>query len=76
MFYVADVDIGSCVFRKKDSITGFHLQKDSFFVISHFPRPDSHHLAFLRLFLDGVGDDDSAFGFLIGLYSENQHTIV
>src|SRR5437868_3251956 len=60
-------DLGSGVFAEEDAVAGFYVEREGLAFVVGLALADGDHFAFLRLFLGGVGDDDSAanrFGFL------------
>ena len=54
----------------------FDVDRDQLAAFVAATRSDSDNLAFLGLFLGGVGNDDAAFGFLFGVDTAHDHAIV
>src|SRR3954466_2207704 len=60
------LDFGAAVFGDKDFVTLLHGELDLLAVIVGLTGAESDNVAFLRLLLGGIGDDDAAFfGFFL-----------
>ena len=61
---------------EQDCVAGFHVERDALAVVFRLAVADSDDLALLRLFLGGVGDDDSADFLLAFLDALNDDAVV
>jgi hypothetical protein len=61
---------------EQDTIAGLHREGDDLALLVARTGADSDHLPFHRLFLGGVGDDDSACGLLLAVETMNHHAIM
>src|SRR5829696_6029725 len=55
-----DAHFGARPFSEQDPIAGLHFERDDLAALVASTRPGDDDLAFLRLFLCGIGDDDAA----------------
>src|SRR5438876_7943256 len=76
VFFVVDLDLGARILTEQDLVAGLHVQRDLLAVVADLPRPDGDHLAFLRLLLGGVRDDDPASLDLLLLQTLDHDAIV
>src|SRR5438876_3806832 len=55
-----DLDLGARPFSEQHAVAGLDLERVQLAVVTAGTRPDSDDVAFHRLFLGGVGNDDPA----------------
>src|SRR5579872_6219635 len=75
-FLAVDLDLGAGPFAEEDMVTGFHIEGDEFALLVAGTGTGGNNLAFLRLFLCGVGNDDAPGGVLRGINSTHDDTVV
>ena len=63
-FLAVDLDLGARPLAEQDAVAGLDVERDELAVLVAGARADGDDLAFLRLFLGGVGNDDAALGLL------------
>jgi hypothetical protein len=62
-----DFHLGPRPFAEQDPIPGLHIERDQLALLIPRAGARGDNLAFLRLLLCGVGNDDAAGGFLLGI---------
>src|SRR5207237_686576 len=70
-----DLDLAARPFAEQHEIAGFDFGRNALAMVVERARADGDDLAFVRLLLDGVGNDDATGGFLIFGDSANDHTV-
>src|SRR5262249_11714331 len=73
---VLQLHFGARVLTEEDAVPGLHVERDLLAILAALPVPGRDHLAFLRLLLGGVRDDDAAFLDLLLLEPLHQDPIV
>src|SRR6478609_1316567 len=58
------------------SLTSVHVHGNELAALVTAARSNSDDLAFLRLFLSGIGNDDATFGLLFGTDAAHDHAVV
>src|SRR4029078_9164315 len=58
--FTVDLDFGARPFAEQDLVAGLDIQRRDLAVVGPGPGADRDHFAFLRLFLRGIGNDDTA----------------
>src|SRR3954470_10800473 len=71
-----EADLGAGPFTEQDLVAGLDVERGHLAVFGTGARADGDDLAFLRLFLGGVGGDDAAGGFLGGCDAAHEHAVV
>ena len=71
-----DLDLGARPLAEQDAVAGLDVERDELAGFVAGARADGDDLAFLRLLLGGVGNDDAAGGLLFGLDAANDHAVV
>ena len=74
--FAVDLHLGTGPFAEQDEIAGLDVERNELTAIVAGTGPDGNHLAFLRLFLRRVGNDDSAFGFEIAFRTSNDDAVM
>jgi hypothetical protein len=62
-----DLHLGPRPFAEQDPVSRFHVERDQLALLIPRAGARGDNLAFLRLLLCGVGNDDAAGGFLLGI---------
>src|SRR5918994_6837221 len=62
-----DADLGAGPLAEQDAVADLDIEGLDLAVLVPRAGADGDHLAFLRLLLSGVGNDDAAFGPFLGL---------
>src|SRR5438132_675000 len=75
-FLAVDLDLGARPFPEQHPIAGLDIERLHLSVFPTGPRPDSDDLAFHRLFLGGVGNDDPSRRLRLLLDTPYEHAIV
>ena len=75
-FLAVELDLGARPLAEQDAVAGLHLERDDLALLVAGARTDGDHLAFHRLFLGGIGDDDAAGGLLFGVEATDHHPVV
>ena len=77
VFFTVELDLGAAVFAEKDTIARFYIKRLASAVFLILAFADGDDLAFLRLFLCGVGYKKPTGGLVyIVLDAANDHKIV
>src|SRR6185503_858330 len=71
-----DLDLGARPLAEQHAVTRLELDCDQLAGFVAAAGTDGDHFAFARLFLGGVGDDDAAFGLLLGGDAAHDHAVV
>src|ERR1700741_186429 len=71
-----DFHLGPRPFAEQDPIPGLHIQRDQLALLIPRAGARGDNLAFLQLLLCGVGNDDAAGGFLLGIDAAHEHAVV
>ena len=69
-------DLGARPFAEQDAIADLDVERDQLAGLVAGSRTDGQHLAFLRLLLGGVGDDDASLGRLLRLDAAHDQAVV
>jgi hypothetical protein len=72
----ADLDLGAGPLSEEDAVAGLDVEGDELAGFIATARTHSNDLTFLRLLLDGIGDDDAAFGLLLPLEALDYDAVV
>src|ERR1700726_273969 len=75
-FFAVDLDLGARPFPEQHAVAGLDVELMHLAVVPAGTRPDSDDLAFHRLFLSGVGNDDPARCLRLRLHPSDQHTVM
>src|SRR5207237_5420324 len=76
IFLVVDLDLGARILAEQDLVAGLHVEGNLLPIVADLSGPDGDHLAFLRLLLGGVRDDDPASLDLLLLQTLDHDAIV
>src|SRR5450631_3785453 len=71
-----DLDLGAGPFSEEDAVAGLDVEGGELAGFIATTGTHSDDLTFLRLLLDGIGDDDATFGLLFALEALNHHAVV
>src|SRR5215475_10521575 len=71
-----ELDLGAGPLAEQDPVAGFHLQRNQLAGLVASARPDGDDLAFLRLLLGGIRNDDAAPGLFLAFEAADDDTIV
>src|SRR5580704_1359705 len=71
-----DLDFRARPLAEQHPVAGFEFERLELAALVAGPGPDGDNLAFLRLLLDGVGNDDAAFRFLLALNAADDDAVV
>ena len=72
----SSLDLGARPFAEQHAVAGLDVERVHLAVFAAGTRPDGDDLAFHRLFLGGVGDDDPARRLRLLLHPPEQHAVV
>src|SRR6516225_8048090 len=75
-FFAVDLDFSARPFPEQHAVSGLDLERMHLSVFPAGTRPDSDDLAFHRLFLSGVGNDDPSRCLRLLLDAPDEHAIV
>src|SRR4029077_18150246 len=75
-FLAVDLDLGARPFPEQHSIAGLDIERLHLSVFPTRPRPDSNGLAFHRLFLGGIGNDDPSRRLRLLFDTPHEHAIL
>src|SRR6185503_18825781 len=75
-FLAVQLDLGARPLAEQHAATGFHVDGNKLAALVTAARSNSDDLAFLRLFLSGIGNDDATFGLLFGTDAAHDHAVV
>src|SRR5277367_2201646 len=73
--FAIDFHLGAGPLAEQHELTGFHRGGNELAVVIGGAGADGDHFAFLRLLLDGVGDNDAAGGFLVFFDAADDHAV-
>ena len=68
--------IVACALMPVLMVAGPQIYRDQLAILVAAARPHCDDFAFLRFFLSGVGNDDAAFGFLLGVDAFDDHAVM
>src|ERR1700722_12816521 len=71
-----DLDLGAGPFAEQYPVARFEFERDQLAALVPSSRPHGDDLALLRLLLDGVGNDDSAFRLVLTLDTADDDAVV
>src|SRR3981081_3317294 len=71
-----DLDLGARPFAEQHPVSDLDVDRDELAALVAATGPDRDHLALLRLFLGGVGNDDAAGGLLLGIDTLEHNAIM
>src|SRR5690606_1413357 len=71
-----NLHLGPGPFAEEDRVARLDVERNQLAAFVAGARADGDHLAFLRLFLRGVGNDDPAFGFEIAFRTSDDDAVV
>src|SRR5438874_4828203 len=71
-----ELDFGARPFAEQHAIAGFDPDRDQLAVLVAAAGTHGHHLALLRFLFGSVGNDDAAFGFVLGFDALDDHPVV
>src|SRR5712691_3511319 len=74
--FAVELHFGARPLAEQHPVAGLHIQRLDLAVVAAGTRPDRDHLAFHRLFLRRVGDDDAAGTLLLRFDAPDQHAIM
>ena len=74
--FAVDHDLGARPLAEQHAVAGLHFRGDALAIVVEGARADGDDLAFLGLFLRGVGNDDAAAGLLLGCNTPHDDTVV
>ena len=60
VFAAIQLGVATGIFRKKDAVADLDIESDECAVLKPLSLADCDYFALLRLFLGGIGNDDSA----------------
>src|SRR5262249_25692520 len=66
-FFAVELDLGARPLAEQHAVAGFQVDRNELAALVAAARADSNDLAFLRLLLGCIRNDDPAFGFLVGV---------
>src|SRR5262249_3118490 len=75
-FLAVDLDLGPRPFAEQHAVAALEIDRDQLASLVATAGPNGDNLAFLRLLLGGVGDDDTALGLLLGVDTLHDHAVV
>jgi len=75
MLFVFELDLTARILAKENSVARFHVGRHQVAGLAHFPLAHRYDLSFLRFFLGGIRNDDSALGFVFFLDALHQDAI-
>src|SRR2546427_10127763 len=71
-----ELDLAAGVLAEEDPIALLHREGELLAVLGHLAHPDRDHLALLRLYLGGVGNDDAAVLVVLLLDAPDEHAVM
>ena len=74
--FAVDLDLGAGPFSEEDAVAGLDVERLNFSAFVAGARADGDDLAFLRLLLGGVRNDDPALGLLFGFKTADDNSVV
>src|SRR5437016_4220838 len=75
-FFAVDLDLGARPFPEQHAVAGLDVERLHLAVVPAGTRPNGDDLAFHRLFLGGVGNNDPARRLRLLLHPSEQDTVV
>src|SRR5579872_5545628 len=75
-FFAVDLDLGAGPFAEQHPVAGLDVDRNELAGFVTAARADGDDFAFLRLLLGGVGNDDAAFGLLLGIDTLDHHAVM
>src|SRR5262245_38643557 len=75
-FLAVELDLGARPLAEQHAIAWLEIDRDQLAAFVAAARTDGNDLAFLRLLLGGIRNDDSAFGFLLGFDAAYDDAVV
>src|SRR5690242_17282900 len=76
VFASIDLDLRARPFTEQDSVAELDVDRDQLAALVTAAGSDGDHLALLRLLLGGIGNDDAAGGFRLGINSFDDNAVV
>src|SRR5256885_13736380 len=76
VLFAFDLDVGARVFREQDAVSDLDVERTDLAVLEDLAVSDGHDLAFDRLLLGGIGDDDAALRLLFLLHALDDHAVL
>src|SRR5215217_3718613 len=73
---VVELDLGARPLAEQDAVAGLHVERAQLALVVQRAGADGDHLAFLRLLLRGVRDDDAARGLLFRRDAADENAVV
>src|SRR6266581_739574 len=74
--FAVELHFGARPLAEQHPVAGLQIERVKLAVFAAGTRPHRHHLAFHRLFLRRVGDDDAAGTLFLRLHAPDQHAIM
>src|SRR5690606_5779316 len=74
--FAVELDFGARPFAEQDAVADLDVESDDLAAFVTGAGADGDDLAFLRLFLRGVRNDDAALGLFLGLDTTNDDAVV
>src|SRR5580692_12186902 len=71
-----ELDLGARPLAEQHAVTGLDAHRGELAGLVAAARADGDDFALLRLFLDGVGNDDAAFGLGLGVDTLDDHPVM
>src|SRR5215467_1368491 len=75
-FLAVELDLGARPFAEQHPVARLHVDRDQLAGLVAAARADGDDLAFLRLLLGGVRDDDAAGGLLLGIDAAHDDAVM
>src|SRR5579872_4611665 len=75
-FLAVELDLGARPFPEQHTVAGLHVDFDQLAALVASAGTDGDDLAFLRLLLGGVGNDDAAVGRRVGNDAAQEHAVM
>src|SRR6266568_1898794 len=74
--FAVQLHFGARPLAEQHPVAGLNIQRMDLPIVAAVTRPNRHHLAFHRLFLRRVGDDDAAGTLFLRLHAPDQHAVM
>src|SRR5580704_3208966 len=74
--FAVELDLGARPFAEQHAVSLFDVERDELAVLATGAGAARHDLAFHRLFLGGVGDDDAPRCLRLRFHAPNQHAVM
>src|SRR6516164_4395285 len=71
-----ELDLGARPLAEQHPVAGLHVGFDNLAALVAATGPNGYHFSLGRLFLCGIGDDDAALGFFLGIDTLDDHAVV